>query len=72
MEKKRRLPIKEQIELTKLRILEKSVKWIISKLPEDNLIRHWLEMALAGEELEKTQVTVQPEREKRIAQKMGL
>ena len=72
VEKKRRLPIKEQIELTKLRILEKSVKWIISKLPEDNLICHWLKRALEGEELEKTQVTVQPEREKRIAQKMGL
>ena len=51
--KKTTLAITEKMELAVLRVLKKSVEWIVGQLPEGNYIRHLLERALRGEDLSR-------------------
>ena len=54
LERKHKLPMKERMELLKLRVLEKSVRWILSQISDDNPLHRWLEKALDGQDLTKT------------------
>ena len=54
LERKHKLPMKERMELLKLRVLEKSVRWILSQISDGNPLHRWLEKALDGQDLTKT------------------
>ena len=62
IEKKRKLPMKEQMELAVLRKLRESVEWLANHPMIPQTIRRLLERALGGEELVKTMGREQPER----------
>ena len=51
-ENSRKLPWKERVELTGLRVLKKSVEWLVERFP-DNMIAEMLKRALAGQDLTK-------------------
>lgn len=58
-EESKRLPWKERVELTGLRVLKKSVEWLVERFP-DNMITELLKRALAGQDL-----TRQPQAQRR-------
>lgn len=49
-EDSRKLPWKERVELTGLRVLKKSVEWLVERFP-DNIISEMLKRALSGQDL---------------------
>lgn len=51
MEKKSRLPLKERLELGPLRLLKKSVEWLVKQPFVPDIVRKLLDKALNGEDL---------------------
>jgi len=51
IEKKSRLPLKERLELGPLRLLKKSVEWLVKQPFVPDIVRKLLDKALNGEDL---------------------
>ncbi len=53
IEKKNRLPLKEKLELGLLRVLKRSVEWLVKQSYVPDIVRKMLKRALSGEDLSR-------------------